>query len=77
MIRSLKILCVLSVLLLTLKEAMDLHCKLSCEEDGEISGKWNEKEQGCECGYIRIHGIPVSGKIVTPKEEKEEYRPYR
>lgn len=55
---------------LTMKEALDLHCKLTCEDDGEISGRWNEKEKQCECSYIRYPALKVDA--VLKKELPED-----
>lgn len=69
MIRFLGISAVLLAALLTLSEAMDLHCRLTCKEDGEDSGRWNVKEKKCECIYIRYPRIKLN--TVWPPEQKE------
>jgi hypothetical protein len=56
---------------LTVKQAKDIHCRLSCLDEGEYGGAWSEKEKACVCFYVLVPAIPVpaSGQL-----RKETYR---
>ncbi len=79
MMRSLRVWCALMAALLTPKQALDLHCKLTCLDEGEYGGEWSEAEKACLCQYVRIPALKIDGVFLKKeeKEEKEPYRPYR
>ncbi len=56
--------------LLTVKEAKDIHCRLTCIDEGEYSGEWSEKENACLCQYIRYPSLPINS--VIKKEKPKE-----
>lgn len=62
----------LLALLLTLKEALDLHCRLDCKEDGELGGEWSEKEKSCVCRYVKLPTLKIKAIWPELKESPAE-----
>jgi hypothetical protein len=64
----------LLVACLTLKAAMNIHCRLDCLSEGEYGGSWNEKEKACMCEYVLVPAMKINGVILNKlNQDKEQY----
>ena len=51
---------------LSIKSALDLHCKISCKEDDDaLSGYWNEKSLSCNCIYQKQSSFKINGVLLN------------